>query len=72
VIRLPRIAARRATSGALRRQAVNVGTPFEFNDRLLPFGEGKTNSVSAGMERRDAGESEYSPGTHSYWMKKRI
>ena len=62
-MRGPQAATRFATAGAFRRQAVNTGTPFALRARLLPFGDGNTNRVCAGMERSEAGESEYWPAT---------
>ena len=58
-MREPHAAARFATAGAFRRHAVNVGTRFALRARVLPFGEGNTKRVCAGMERSEDGESEY-------------
>jgi hypothetical protein len=58
-IREPQARAPRATAGVLRKEAVNVGTPLADSESVLPFGDGKTRRVLGGIERSDAGDSEY-------------
>src|SRR5215472_15536311 len=48
-----------ATAGAFRKHAVKVDARFTLRHRVLPFGDGRTRAVPAGIARTEAGEREY-------------
>jgi fido (protein-threonine AMPylation protein) len=57
-MREPQARACAATARQLRRQAAKVVTAPAIVHNVLPFGEGNTNAVPAGIDCKDGGERE--------------